>query len=344
MHPACFPTWVDRWWMTAMHRHTSTLPDRTGIARTSATNTWKPRAPQILARFSLRSVPICRQKCVKVWSFLLFFFFCMLGFWGQVWKIIPCLHFFKVEISWCTPILLCQPMNACIHITGPCQPMNACIHIKGLCQPMNACIHIKGLCQPMNACIHIKGLCQPVKACIHIKGLCQPMKASVLLLGFHKRGFKGHPEEKEGAPSPPPPPPMKKAAIQSYRINKGKHVYTYIKRLCGHIRGSGSPCHSLMDYRNTNTACILDLVWTYTIFLFKEVGHLKSKTRQYLNNHEVWNFSKLSEPTLKHPTKHPRGLPTIVLHWHHLFLILWLFCCNHCLLFKNTVLINWRWN
>ena len=36
------------------------------------------------------------------------------------------------------------------------------------------------------------------------------------------------------------------------------------------------------------------------------------------------------------------GLPTILLHWHHLFVILLFFCCN-CFLFFFP-LINWRWN
>ena len=113
----------------------------------------------------------------------------------------------------------------------------------------------------------------------------------------------------QGPSSPHSPRSMKKAAIQSYRI---------------------SPCHSSVDYGNTNTASILDLVFTYTVFLYKEVGHMKRKTRQRFNNHKIWNFFRLLEPTLKHSMKHPRSLLTIILHWHYLFLIL--FCCNHFLL------------
>lgn len=79
-HHVRFLTWVERWWMTAMHRHTSTQPERTGMANTSATNTWKPRAPQILARFSLRSDPICRQKLCKKSEAIFYVCFCFVCF------------------------------------------------------------------------------------------------------------------------------------------------------------------------------------------------------------------------------------------------------------------------
>ena len=56
-------------------------------------------------------------------------------------------------------------------------------------------------------------------ALILIADVIYDATVKVLLLGFHKKGTKGPPEQKK-----PPAPSMKKAAIQSYRINKGKHV------------------------------------------------------------------------------------------------------------------------
>ena len=47
---------------------------------------------------------------------------------------------------------------------------------------------------------------------------------SLLLLGFHRRVPKGPPEWKKGARARARAPSMKKAAIQSYRLHKGKHV------------------------------------------------------------------------------------------------------------------------
>ena len=50
---------------------------------------------------------------------------------------------------------------------------------------------------------------------------------AALLLPFHKEGPKGpHEGNKKGTQTPAPS--MKKAAIQSYRINKGKRVRTRV--------------------------------------------------------------------------------------------------------------------
>ena len=94
---------------------------------------------------------------------------------------------------------------------------------------------------------------------------------------------------------------MKKAAIQSHRINKGKLI-----RSCRHVKDL--VVHVIVWWimeSHTNTACISDLVWPYTVLLNKEAGSLKSKTRQHLADREIGNFFKLTELTLKHPTKHP---------------------------------------
>ena len=65
------------------------------------------------------------------------------------------------------------------------------------------------------------------------------------------------------------------------------------------------PKYLLYNRTNYNLYLCVILVWTYTIPLYKEANCLKSKMRQYQVNHEIWNFFKLSEPTLKHPRKHP---------------------------------------
>ena len=57
-------------------------------------------------------------------------------------------------------------------------------------------------------------------------------------------------------------------------------------------------------WKHTDTACIF--MWTYAVLLYKELGRLKSKTRQHLANHEVWNFFKLVQLILKGLTKHPQ--------------------------------------
>ena len=92
----------------------------------------------------------------------------------------------------------------------------------------------------------------------------------------------------------------------------------------------------------THRYCCI-LVWTYTVLLYKEAGRLKSKTRQRLANHEVWNFFKLVEPTLKRPMKHPWPpvwCPPLTLP----LLILLLICCNYFLLKKKEInIINWSW-
>ena len=80
-------------------------------------------------------------------------------------------------------------------------------------------------------------------------------------------------------------------------------------------------------------------MWTYRIHLYKEDGRLKSETRQWSGNHEVWNFFKLVEPTLKRAMKHPRPPdhrpPLTQLLSHSLTLLLQLFFAS---------LINWSWN
>ena len=125
---------------------------------------------------------------------------------------------------------------------------------------------------------------------------------AVLLQGFCKRGPKGPPKWKKKGPQAPTPS-TKKAAIQSHRINKVKRMYTHALKVCVGTLKSKSMFGGL--WKHTNTACILDPVSTYTVLQYKEVSHLKSKTRQRLASHEVWNFSKLVEPTLKHSMKHP---------------------------------------
>ena len=76
--------------------------------------------------------------------------------------------------------------------------------------------------------------------------------------------------------------------------------------------------------KHTNTACTL--VCPYTVLLYKEVGCMKSKTRQRSANHEVWNFFKLVEATLKHPTTHPQlpnhCPPLTPPHFHSLTILL----------------------
>ena len=70
-----------------------------------------------------------------------------------------------------------------------------------------------------------------------------------------------------------------------------------------HVKRSCGPCHSLVDNRNTDTACILDQVCTYTVLLYKEVGPLKSMIRQHLANHEVLEPSQTSRPDTEMPNK-----------------------------------------
>ena len=113
---------------------------------------------------------------------------------------------------------------------------------------------------------------------------------SVLLLGFHERGPKPC--------SPPPPnPPMKKTAIQSYRINKGKQntcIYACTKTLCRNVQDFVvriivwwvTKTHRYCMHTNVNIYCTSQYIYVKKLVAWT--------IRQRLANHET---SSASRPT-----------------------------------------------
>ena len=73
--------------------------------------------------------------------------------------------------------------------------------------------------------------------------------------------------------------------------------------MCGRVKAP--VIHVIVwSIMETHKYCmLLDLAWTYTIFLFKEVGHLKSKTRQRLANTKLGIFFQPGRTVTEAPNK-----------------------------------------
>ena len=112
-------------------------------------------------------------------------------------------------------------------------------------------------------------------------------------------------------------------------------VYACIKRSHRHVT---DPVVRVIVYWITEKyRCCTYISGTYTVLLYKEAGHLKSQTRQRLANTKSGTFSNWRNQYWR-AQENIFGFLTIVFHWHHIFLVLLLFC------FFFSPPINWSWN
>ena len=109
-----------------------------------------------------------------------------------------------------------------------------------------------------------------------------------------------------------------------------------------------SLCQNLVDYGNTRTACIL--LFFYFLLDLSKCEHIIYCTKlvawRIRQDNACLELVQTGGTDTEAPKQNILSLPTIVIHWHHLFFILLLFCCN-CflpLIFFFFNLITWSWN